>query len=46
MHHLSSLCIVNKYQTTEDLTDIKPFSKVKDSAKYGKELREKVWNRN
>lgn len=33
------------YQTTEDLTDIKLFSEVRNSAKYGKKLREKVWSR-
>ncbi|EDN69193.1 hypothetical protein BGP_1077 [Beggiatoa sp. PS] len=34
-----------QYQTTEDLTHVKPFAQVKNSAKYGKELREKAWDR-
>ncbi|MCK5718984.1 MAG: hypothetical protein KAH84_03425 [Thiomargarita sp.] len=34
-----------EYQTNENLTDVKPFAQIKDSAKYGKELREKAWNR-
>jgi hypothetical protein len=31
--------------TTEDLTHVKPFADVEDSAKFGKELREKAWER-
>jgi hypothetical protein len=30
---------------TEDLTHVKPFAQVKNSAKYGKKLREKAWDR-
>ena len=30
---------------TEDLTHVKPFAHVKNSAKYGKELRKKAWDR-
>ncbi|MCP4111481.1 MAG: hypothetical protein GY749_39125 [Desulfobacteraceae bacterium] len=31
-----------KYPVLQDLNDVKPFSSVKDSAKYGKELRGKL----
>ncbi|MFK5970402.1 MAG: DUF2281 domain-containing protein [Candidatus Marithrix sp.] len=34
-----------EYQTEEDLTNIKPFVNVKNSAKYGKELRKRAWDR-
>jgi hypothetical protein len=30
---------------TEDLTHVKPFAHVKNSAEYAKELREKAWER-
>lgn len=35
-----------RYEVSEeDVTDAKPFVFVKDSAKFGKELRERVWRR-
>ncbi|HID98812.1 MAG TPA: DUF2281 domain-containing protein [Thiotrichaceae bacterium] len=34
-----------QYDMTEDLTHVKPFAHVKNSAEYGKELREKAWDR-
>jgi hypothetical protein len=34
-----------QYHITEDLMHVKPFAQVKNSAKYGKELREKAWDR-
>jgi hypothetical protein len=34
-----------QYQVLEDLSDVKPFAHVTDSAKFGKALREKAWHR-
>ena len=33
------------YTTSEDLSTVKPFGQVTDSAKVGKELRERAWRR-
>jgi hypothetical protein len=34
-----------QYPVTEELNDVKPFAQVKNSAQFGKALREKVWHR-
>ena len=33
------------YSVTEDVNDAKPFASVKDSARFGRELRKKLWGR-
>jgi len=34
-----------QYWVSEDLSDVKPYSQVTDSAKFGKALRNRVWDR-
>lgn len=33
------------YPVTEDVSDAKPFASVKDSAKFARELRKKLWRK-
>ena len=40
-HHSSEI----DYHVTEDISGVKPFSQVKDSAAFGKALRLKTWGR-
>jgi hypothetical protein len=34
-----------QYEVEEDLNEAKPFAKVKNSAEFGRELREQLWER-
>ena len=34
-----------KYQTEENLEGVKPFANVKNSARFGRELRGRLWDR-
>lgn len=34
-----------QYEVEEELNDVKPFAEVKNSAEFGRELREKLWER-
>ena len=35
-----------QYDVEEDLNEVKPVAEVKNSAKFGQELREQLWRRN